>query len=51
MIIILLIQQIQVRISKYVDFSGGTVGRDLPAKAGDMRLIPGQGKSHRLRNN
>ena len=31
------------------DFSGGAVDKNLPAKAGDMGLIPGPGRSHRFR--
>jgi len=30
------------------NFSGGTVDRNPPANAGDMGLIPGQGRFHML---
>ena len=33
-----------------VDFLGGTVGKNLPASAGDMSS-PGPGKSHMLQSN
>ena len=34
-------------LNKYFDmgFPGGSVGKDLPAKAGDVGLIPGPGRS------
>ena len=33
------------------DFPGGTVGKNLPASAGDMGLIPGPGIFHMPRSN
>ena len=35
----------------YGDFPGGTVVKNPPAKAGDMRSIPGPGRSHMPWNN
>ena len=32
-------------------FPGGSVVKNLPAKTGDMRLIPGPGRSHMPRSN
>ena len=32
-------------------FPGGTMGKNLPANAGDMGLIPGPGRFHMPRNN
>ena len=34
-----------------LDFPGGTVVKNPPASAGDMRTIPGLGRSHMLRSN
>ena len=34
--------------SEETDFFGGAVGRNPPAKAGDMGLIPGEGRFHML---
>ena len=34
-----------------LDFPGGPVGKNLPAKAADMGLIPGPGRSHMLWGN
>ena len=36
---------------KKSDFSGGTVDKNLPANAGDMGLIPGLGRFHKLQSN
>ena len=33
------------------DFPGGSVVKNLPAKAGDMGSIPGPGRFHMLRGN
>ena len=37
--------------SKVLDFPGGTVVKNPPAKAGDMGLSPGPGRSHMPRSN
>ena len=41
----------EIPIRKWADFSGGTVGRYLPANAGDSDLIPGLGRFHTPRSN
>ena len=33
------------------NFPGGTVGMKPPADAGDLRSVPGLGRSHTLRSN
>ena len=37
-----------VHKTHFVDFPGGAVGKNLPAKAGDMDSIPGPERFHRL---
>ena len=35
----------EIKVKKW-DFPGGAMVKNLPAKAGDMGLIPGLGRSH-----
>ena len=37
-----------VHKTHFMDFPGGAVGKNLPAKAGNMDSIPGPGRFHRL---
>ena len=43
--------KIQLLVSRLVRIPGGLVVKNLPAKAGDMGLLPGQGRSHTLQSN
>ena len=38
-------------IAYLLDLPGGTMDKNTPANAGDMGLIPGPGRFHRLRSN
>ena len=41
----------QIILKKSRDCPGGSVGKNLPANAGDTGLIPGPGRSHTPRGN